>query len=323
MDRRRFIQYGVAGAGSGAALGRTVGIPGPTSSQTEGQVPDMESYLARIDAGLAAIDGWRMADVFRSLNIAAPTEAHADDARVRDSLKTLFLTGMFGDLPAEGRAHPGMQERIQDNAEMMDRTIRETVDYLRSRSPAENAALKSALSERSNPGLQIGEKLDDYEQSIGMSLHRRLQTRDLFAQTSYRLAHQNPATVYHEYIQKVEKMSASRGSSEALNRRIGTKVGEKVFWENGEAIAGLVDRKGSPGRMMLEESAKSQKSPGSGIAATGIAVLGISLLAGLAGGAAGADVLIGLGLIGATVGAILLVIGIIVAIIGAIAKAAD
>jgi hypothetical protein len=327
MERRKFIQLSAAAGVSGvAALGGSsclVMNDGLRSHlETVTALPDMKDYLSRVDHGLGQIDEWRMAKAFQSEKIQDTGDWGAEDQLVRDSLKTLYLAGMFGDLPDAGQVHPGMQNRLWQNMDTMDQAIFGTADYLRNRTSKENTELKRVLAQRPNPGMKIAEELDNHALAIGLSLRRRFQTRNMFAQASFRLAHQDPATVYHEYITKIDKMAARAGSAEEIQRKVASRSSEKIFWANQQHLQALASQWELSGeRLIYEVNAAAAKQRGSGTIRAGAMIMGIGVITGLVclliGETSG-----GVAVIGLTVGAILLVVGLITLIVGAIISAA-
>ena len=324
MERRKFIKLGAAAGVSGvAALG------GPSYSvlndnlrlnqRTEMTYPEIKDYLARVDHGLVQIDEWQMDKVPKSENNQGIRDWSAENKLVRDSLKTLFLTGMFADLPDQGRVHPEVQDRLWQNMTTMDQAVFGTADYLKSRTSSQNADLKRMLAQRSNPGMQVAEELDTQARALGMSLSRRMQTRNMFAQASFRLAHQDPATIYHEYTTKIEKMAARHGSSEEMQRRLATRVSEKMFWEKQQYLNALAKQWESSGEGIGKTTAAAAAASESGAVSTGAWMMGIGAIVAVVG-----YIIVETGTFGGvfvvTAGAVLLVIGLIVSIVGAIAS---
>ena len=98
MDRRCFLK-GTAAGTSALVAGASGCVPstGLLESHLPPVAPDMDEYLAQVDYGLARIDQWSAARSFPSFN----GDVDAADLFVRKGFKTLYLTGMFGDLPVE------------------------------------------------------------------------------------------------------------------------------------------------------------------------------------------------------------------------------
>ena len=59
----------------------------------------MTAYVERVDTGMARISQWSLADSFPEFS----GDPVLLDALGRKSMQTLYMTGMFGDLPVESR----------------------------------------------------------------------------------------------------------------------------------------------------------------------------------------------------------------------------
>jgi hypothetical protein len=321
MERRDFIKLGAAAGVGGAAMAAKPSglvndgmLAGGVLAATE--PPDMPRYLDKIDRGLSRIDEWRMEDYLALEGCPSDGDWGAENKFVRDSIKTLYLTGMFGDLPAESRAHPGMQDRIWDHMGTMDDAVFGTLDRLKAQAPAETAALKRFLTEKPSPAMRLGERLDGQAKEIGVSVGRRLQMRSQFAQTNFRLTHQDPMLIYNEYTSKVEKLAAQNGLAEEFKRRLTAKAGEKLFWEKPQDLAALAEQwEGLESGAVAGAASGKRRYPRT--LTTGAIMMGVGAAAGLAGLAAGPGAFMAVSL---TVGSILVFVGLIVVIVGGIRR---
>ena len=297
LDRRDFIRAGAAGA-VGMSPKTT---PAETAKAAGLAVPDMDAYLARIDAGMERIARW-------SPSREAPGhagDAEAIDSLAQKSLRTLFMTGMFADLPVEAQVHRGMQDRIWAAMPEMDEAANEMTAFLRSQRGEDLERVQEALRSRPELRQRIGETLDREAEQCGVSEWRRRQMQVILNQEGWRLEHQPPTLVVDEYLNKIEKVSATDPASEARQNWLSAKVGEHVFWED------LADDGAPP--LPQARSLRSQRLR------RGAKLMGIAILIGGVGGiavAVGSDAAVAVGAVLLTVGAIVFLVGLIILLVG-------
>lgn len=294
MDRRDFIlnsALGAAGLASAGGLGCTSGLLRP--ARISAPSPDMTAYLDRFDLGVGRIGEW-------SISSSVP-DFHGDPALL-DSLgpkciTTLYTTGMFGDLPVEAQLQPGMQDRMWAIQSVMDESITGITDLLSRQRPEDFARAQATLRARPTFLSQFTKALDGEAARSGLSDARRQQCRTQLMQVGWRLQHQPPSLLVNEYLVKVEKVSASDIQAEARQRWLAAKLGERSFWQ--------------------AERTKRQRRITRGLRTMGIGVLilGASALL-IAVGADGSDAVLGVGLVGGTVGSIFILVGLIMLLVG-------
>ncbi|MGH9662710.1 MAG: hypothetical protein ACRD96_29435 [Bryobacteraceae bacterium] len=254
----------------------------------------MTAYLDRFDLGVGRIEDWSISSSFPDFQ----GDASLLDSLGRKSMKTLYATGMFCDLPIECQVHPGMQDRMWAIQPTMDESIAGITNLLGRQAPRDLARVQSALRERPVFLSQVTESLDAEAARSGLSDARRHQFRTQMMQVGWRLQHQPPSLLVNEYLVKVEKVSASDIQAEARQRWLAAKVGERAFWQ--------------------VEQSKRHRRINKGLRTMGIGVLifGASALL-IAATANGGGVGVGIGLVGATVGSIFILVGLIMLLVGA------
>jgi hypothetical protein len=297
LHRRDFIRAGTLGA-TGASL---TSEPASTGATEPLPVSDMDEYLSRIDAGMERIAQWSPSSEFPGHG----GDSAAIDSLARKSLRTLFMTGMFADLPVEGQVHPGAQDRIWAAMPEMDEASEEMTAFLRAQRPEDLQRVQETL--RSQPELRqrIGETLDREAERCGVSEWRRRQMQVILGQEGWRLEHQPPALVVDEYLTKIEKVSATDVTSQARQTWLSAKVSERVFWED---LAG-----DGPAPPPQARSLRSQRIR------RGAKLMGIAILIGGAGGIAvaiGSDAAVAAGAVLLTVGAIVFLVALIILLVG-------
>ncbi len=301
MDRRGFLRHGAVGA-SGLVAGDALR---PERRPVAGRVKamptdDMDAYLVKIDEGASRLLRWPLADRLPALK----QPGFDGEDLARKAMHSLFITGMFGDLPPEQQVHPGMQDRMWDAGEAMDAALDGMTSFLESRTPADLVEVRRALNDRPELLHEIIDTIDHEAELSGVSEPRRAQLRAMFTETGWRLRSQAPELMIDEYLDKVEKVVASDVEDAARQRWLAAKMGEEVFWQAQESL-----RKRRINR---------------GLKAMGIGAL--LFLAGLALVSASdsdvtdddGDALLWLGLVpGITGGSILFVAGLVILLVGA------
>jgi hypothetical protein len=187
--------------------------------------PDMDSYLDKVDDGLQRITDGDLIGAFAKRGI----EFEEHDALSKASLRTLFMTGMFGDLPVEGQTHPGMQDRMWTTMPEYDASIFGTIAHLRSLPEDEKTEIQDRLKHRSNPVMRIAEVIDEKADDCGVSKKRRLQTRSMLSHISMRMAHQPMDLFLDDVVTRCNKIAARHGSAKDVEKALAARMGEDAF----------------------------------------------------------------------------------------------
>ncbi len=307
MDRREFIQMGAAGASGLIVLAGVdeAAVPKlPGSRPRPIPLPDMDTYLARVDEGMESISRWSPSSAFPSFG----GDRAAVDGLARKSLRSLYMSAMFADLPESGQQHPEMQNRVFDVMPEMDEATSGMAAFLSTRSPSELEDLQVMLRHRANPSMEIFEALDRDASALGVSSQRRLQTRVMMTQASWRLRNQPPSLVIHETLDKVEKLVATDASDEARIDWVAGRAGEEIFWGQQQQAGTILEKEGKRRRDDGRSTRQRRLASGAKILGIGIVVGAL----GAAGTAAGALPLVFV----ATVGVVMILIGLIVLLVG-------
>jgi hypothetical protein len=226
------------------------------------------------------------------------------------SIRTMYMTGMFGDLPEEAQLHPGMQERVWASLPEMDESTMGMMSYIDSLTKAQKKDLHARLKHRSNPVMRIAQECDIHAKAFGVSKVRRARTRMMFSHVATRMAHQSPDLVIEEVLSKSRKLLARAGSAEDVENMLAARFGEAAFSERKKRYDEIMS--------IWEQRCgnTSYSNPGEGLLVAGgvlmgftivFVILGAVLLAGL-GSISGAVML--------TIGGILLIIGIVLLAVG-------
>jgi hypothetical protein len=294
VDRRSFIGTGAASLVAAATPTAAAAAAAAASSQGDVLVvPDspagLDAYLAGVDTRMSALESWSLTEQFG----VAPPDAAQVDALGRDILRSLYFTGMIGDLPTDLQVQPQVQQRIEAVAPAMDDAIEGTLDYLRGRGPAELERVQQALR-TTDAGSRIIEGFDRVAARNAVSERRRRHTRLLLRDVEWRLRLQPPATVVGEYIDKVERLTVTDIAAEARLQDLAALVGAEVVRQQNE-----------PSRQQ-RRLRRGLKVMGFGVATFAVGALMVQ---------ASGD---GFGLIVGTVGAVTFLVGLIILLVGAL-----
>lgn len=292
MNRRDLLKQSI---GLGAAVATGCAAPHTLGAGSEGQGPDMDQYLAKLDADLACIDRQDPRPAFR-----AHLGAIADDPRflkafeshsplVIDTAKALYLTASFRDLPEQSRLHPGMQQRMLQAAPAMSRAILGMREHLANLTPEQKKELQTKLRAEPSLGEALCRSLDDHVSMARIQPERRVRQRMVMNSYAWRMEHQSVAAVIEPQLDKVDRFLAQ---------------------PSGRDIVLLGGDNGVP--------------PGSGVD-VGLRLLGIGAVT------FGVSLVLlfvpspgnTIGAIGTTVGGAILVIGLLVLVISSLAHAAE
>jgi uncharacterized membrane protein YgdD (TMEM256/DUF423 family) len=187
---------------------------------------DMDAYLARVDAGMAHIGRTSVTAQFPNWK----GDRNAVDELFRGSMQSLYITGMFGDLPAKAQAHPGMQDRMWAAMPTMDAAADGMTAFLSSRTADDLRTVRAALRNQ-EVGRTIINSIDAHAAIAGVSPQRRAQNQVMLGQAEWRLRSQPPALIVNEYLDKVEKLSETDVVAEARQRLAVAQVADDVLWQ--------------------------------------------------------------------------------------------
>ncbi len=237
MDRRKFIEIG-AGAGAAGIVSLSSASCAPALPQmgSLGGSPgksrqDLDLHLATLDRGLGLLAEANLA--------GSPTWPGYQEKNqlTRDALRTLYFSGMLGDLPIESQIAPQVQQRLWQMAPEVDSTVASMTDYLEHLTSSEWAELQLFLRYRNNPAMVLAEELTDHAAMHGMSRSRRLQTRAIITNTALRLRSQPPEAVVGEYLETMRKTADSDAVDAMARRNLAARLSEEAFWRHQDAAS--------------------------------------------------------------------------------------
>lgn len=335
FDRREFLKTSTlvgVGTAATACAGRNDSlIVVPPSTVT---AADMETYLARLDRSMHALstEPSPMVKIFPAKKFATtdPVIKTGEDL-LRSNLRSLLLVGSFRDLPEEGRAYPGMQNRLWNAMGEMDDAMRGMNKTLTDLTPTERADIGRALRDDPELGMRIVEAFDVEAEAQGLSMERRLHMRSLAVQSINRLK-QSSSMFIDEYTTKTQKILTRAPNAEDVQRQLLATLGEEEFFALHKRNLALAERwriaqAGSSQYPVYAAPAQKANStdpqgpldaPGMKAITVGAILLGVGLVVFL--------VCVAIGTVpaafGATAGAILGIGGLITLIVGAAIRAA-
>ena len=245
MKRRDFVTYtaGALAAGSAGCTGmRQLVVP----SSPQVTAGEMEEFLLAQDAVMSRItakpDGGGLLG-----ELAGGKPLQEDDARLfRGAMGSLLIAGNMRDLPVAGQVHPGVQKRLRHAAPMMNSTLTEFIDGMKSMTPTARADLRSALRSDPELGTRILEAIDRETAAAGAPARRRTELLQLGDYVIGRLTH-SPDLLMDEYVDKYEQQTAREGSAAQAARVMAARLGRSAFQarvREAETAAGEWERVG-------------------------------------------------------------------------------
>lgn len=265
------------------------------------------------------------------------------DALFQRLVSALFITQSFRDLPPETQTHPAVQTRIASHLDEIDGTVFELTSFLSAQTGDERAQLRDALRKNPHAAMDLAELLDDHAATMGVTVERRRQLRQIMKQATFRMRTESPGALIDEYTAKVQRLRGEDGNS-ALALAFARKLGEDQFWRYQQHLAqgaspgastpatpAPTTARRSPPRATPPSAAAPRPAPAAphrpgdtaikaGAYMLGIGVvdfgLGAVIVSNTSGGA-----LFGIALVGGiTIGAVLAAIGLLTLIIGALIR---
>lgn len=223
---------GLGAVGCGAVMEGISAVPVP--SVAELQSLDMDGFLRRLDTSLGFMQSSSSFSGVISDKVAAdarkdPRFERSEDT-IRKTMRSLLLTGSFGDLPEAGRAHPAMQARLWNSMQEMDDAVLGMNKIVTSLTPTERSDISRLLREDATVGPRILGALDDEAVKAGVSDKRRAHMRDVGKHAVFRMRQSTTAFI-DEYDDKLKKVAARDMTIEAVQRRLMAEMGETAFWD--------------------------------------------------------------------------------------------
>jgi hypothetical protein len=340
MDRRTVLKLGtVAGATATTGCASVLGTLAPPG--LEGAAAEVREFLGRVERTMGTISEAGPQGLLPEGVLLDTPDSRAADGLFRKSVRSLFLVGSFSDLSQDARAHPAVQERLWAAMPEMDDSVAGMTRLLEGLTPTQRADFNRSL--REDPGLpmRVAEGLDTEAQRYGVPLERRLHLRTLAAHTTARLK-QSSGMLFDEYTAKARKLAARSGEVAEVERRLAASLGQAAFaelrartlasaarWQGVEGSDGAGGSLPEPPLVPAAVELPSHQRPAAAelvrrrdrTIRDGAIILGVS---GLVAGVSALLVLYGVsglatavGVVGFTVGAILLITGLIVILVGA------
>lgn len=234
MDRRHFLRAGGGGGlltlGGCATQGLQGALAGGASSLPAMTEAEVQSFLQRLDEQMVGVQRRKpMAGLLLLCRGKNNEDLARGEELVRKSLRSLLLSGSFGDLPLEARAHPGVQGRMFDGMGELDEATMGMRDVLANVTPTERADMARALREDPDLAMSVVEAIDEEAGRLKVSGERRLHLRSLAAHVASRMK-QSPGLFMDELVNKVDKMKGRDLSAASMERRMIAQVGEDEFF---------------------------------------------------------------------------------------------
>lgn len=223
MERREFFQSGALGAvallGAGGAAQAAQGLSTIAMEQFLGHLDRQQAWMARhpVDGILAAVGATGTAERGRC------------EALFRKVLRAMNLTRSFRELPALGRAHPGMQGRMAAALPELTAAVAEARQFLVELSAADRLDLQRTV--RAEPQLlpRLGEYLQQEALQAGIAPERGGQVRQQIEHLDRQLRRSQVDAVLDEYVARADG-AAQSGSVKEMVQRLGDRLSAPAFY---------------------------------------------------------------------------------------------
>jgi hypothetical protein len=304
-------------------------------------------YLAMLDHSLGLAARMRPVHAIAAQRPPGPRSPEDDrfvagsDAMFQRLIGALFITQSFRDLPPDTQAHPAVQTRIASHLDEIDGTVFELTSFLSAQTGDERAQLRDALRTNPRAAMDLAELLDGHAATMGVTVERRRQLRQIMKHATFRLRTESPGALIDEYTAKVQRLRGEDGNS-ALALALAQKLGEDQFWRYQEHLAQAAGPGGAtpataaptarlsppgatpPSAVAPQPAPAAPHRPGDTAIKAGAYMLGIgvvdfglgALIVSSASGGVAVAALVG----GITIGALLAAIGLITLIVGALIR---
>ncbi|HRI50312.1 MAG TPA: hypothetical protein PLW65_09020 [Pseudomonadota bacterium] len=223
MERREFFQAGALGAiallGRGGAAQAAQELSPTAMEQFLGRLDRQQEWMARhpVDGILAAVGATQMAERERC------------EALIRKVLRSMNLTRSFRELPASGRAHPGMQGRLAAALPEITAAVAEARSFLIDLSPADRIDLQRTV--RGHPELlpRLAAHLEEEALAAGIAPERGEQVRRQVEHLDLQLRRSQAGVVLDEYVARADR-AAQAGSVKEMLQRLGDRLSAPAFY---------------------------------------------------------------------------------------------
>jgi hypothetical protein len=247
LNRRKLLKGGVAIGGTAGALASPGCAHGPYLDADELPLPDpavVEGIVASLDRRLAWIDQQSLPPSLiprpgRPLSPEQQERAARWTTLFRQSVRTLYVTGRFLDLPDEIKIHPDVQERVLAAQPEMNEAVFGVTELLESLGPADHRGIRATLRARPDLGEQLAGLLDEPAREDGIPFKRRMSVRSIALGLTERMAAQSPALTIDPYVRRVRKLEARPPTDEDHERLMIARMGEQKFREHERRLAAL------------------------------------------------------------------------------------
>ncbi len=261
---------------------------------------DMDEYIALFDEGLLKI---RTGEGVKALEVALEQETYT-----RSIIESLYVAGMFADLPVEAQLHPEMQARVQTAMPVMDEAAARVMARIDAMDDMEMGRLAEAMRSPANPAMRVAQYIDAKAGLCHVSPSRRVKTRTMFNVIESRMRTQPPALFLDEVVSRSRKLIQRSNAPGSTERLLLARVGQQEY----EATIAHYEAV----TLYWGQRCKAiHPNWGRGVASAGGIIMGLGSMSLLSGGIILSEVsLLGAGML--TVGGLLFLAGLIIVCVG-------
>jgi len=223
MERREFFQAGALGAV--ALLGRS----GAAQAAQELSPAALEQFLGRLDRQQEWMARHPVDGILAAVGATQMAERERCEALIRKVLRSMNLTRSFRELPASGRAHPGMQGRLAAALPELTAAVAEARAFLIDLSPADRLDLQRTV--RAHPEIlpRLAAHLEQESLTAGIAPERGEQVRRHVEHLDLQLRRSQVDAVLDEYVARADR-AVQAGSVKEMLQRLGDRLGAPAFY---------------------------------------------------------------------------------------------
>jgi hypothetical protein len=249
IERREILKLAAAtclasaGAGCASPSRSAPATPATVASvATQLDPAAADALLAKIDARMEWLRTASLPDDVLPLSrmargAATDAEVESTGTLVRKSIRTLYLTGRFLDLPDTMKVHPGMQARLRAIQPEMDDAVLGMTARLERMTPDDHRRVQAQLQKDDLFGEHLAHVLEKTAAGDGLSFQRTFGVRSATLELSQRMAAQSPSLIVDPLVRKVRRIEAHPRSDAEEARRLAARIGEEAFWAHQDRVA--------------------------------------------------------------------------------------
>ncbi|NNC94700.1 MAG: hypothetical protein HKN92_04000 [Chitinophagales bacterium] len=226
MDRRTFVKSGVGSLAISTVNPLEIAdVIAPHWRNVSNA--EMVQFFGQFDNAMLRTESPETSGIYVK-ELLKETLGQFDEDLFRGSMRSLLLSGNFGDLSVSGQMHPGVQKRLMYSAAEVDATMEGVLEELRSFSTEDCLELKTKLNQDPEFGDRILEVLDKEAQLVGTHKRRRKRLKSLGKKVIKQLKH-SPEILINDSLKKCDTLLERFSTEEEIRKFMVVNMGKEEF----------------------------------------------------------------------------------------------